>query len=154
MATNSLSNTADSGKTRDAALEFENGQLVKVNGNRPEYMGGIKLLDLVRRLATQLQDARDGQRIALETAEGWLEELVSVNGDDMGDTRQHSLDALRAQIKALRSTPARGEDAAAARVLLEAFDDGSLPEKIERDFRNGLTRSALAAIACERGDAT
>ena len=49
---------------------------------------------------------------------------------------------------------AEADSAEAARVLLEAFDDGSLPEKIERDFRNGLTRSALAAIACERGDAT
>ena len=33
------------------AFEFQNGQLVKVNGMRPEYMDGYRLIALVRYLA-------------------------------------------------------------------------------------------------------
>jgi hypothetical protein len=35
-------------------LEFENGQLVKVDGKRPEYMDGYALIRLVRDLATEI----------------------------------------------------------------------------------------------------
>ena len=39
-------------------LEFENGNLVKVGGMRPEYMHGYQLISLVRRLGRELHEAK------------------------------------------------------------------------------------------------
>lgn len=46
-------------------LEFEGGQLVKVDGMRPDYMDGYALLRLVRELAAELAPERPSPPVAL-----------------------------------------------------------------------------------------
>lgn len=40
-------------------MEFEQGRLVKVDGVRPEYMDGYRLLALVRQMAAALHEIND-----------------------------------------------------------------------------------------------
>ncbi len=54
-------------------LEFENGNLVKVDGKRPEYMDGYSLIRLVRELAAEIASPageiiRSAQDEAMEPA--------------------------------------------------------------------------------------
>lgn len=39
------------GADQDPVFEFQNGRLVKVNGMRPEYMNGWRMIALIRYLA-------------------------------------------------------------------------------------------------------
>ena len=42
-------------------LTFENGNLVKVHGMRPEYMGGYDLIALVRQLGAEVHRLREAE---------------------------------------------------------------------------------------------
>ena len=43
--------------TRAFVPEFQNGQLVKIDGQRPEYMGGYDLIAAVRHFAAKEREA-------------------------------------------------------------------------------------------------
>ena len=62
-------------------LEFENGQLVKWHGQRPEYMDGHSLLGLIRLLGKRVHDMNKEQECAayrLDEIDGCLSEYENM----------------------------------------------------------------------------
>ena len=57
-------------------LEFENGKLVKVNGMRPQYLGGMEMIALIHRLA----ELNESLRTHVAALRGVLEAIVIESG--------------------------------------------------------------------------
>lgn len=75
-------------------LEFEAGNLVKVNGMRPEHMDGHQMIALIRRLAGELADMK--HQIAEVT--GTVEEYVSMPCDSLEKRLARASDRAKATL--------------------------------------------------------
>ena len=81
-------------------LEFQNGQLVKVHGMRPDYMDGYALLALVRVLGAEVHRLRREARIAGVSVEAMAEMKAVVDGHSQQTARDVVYGAL-AEIRKL-----------------------------------------------------